>query len=78
MADGVSELVPGDERAWFRKGFSRWLRGHFAKRFHAVRLASGTRAISAHTGTSAHTICGIAIPLAGLLAAFPRLRSLTL
>ena len=45
MADGVSELVPGDERAWFRKGFSRWLRGHFAKRFHAVRLASGTRAM---------------------------------
>jgi 1-acyl-sn-glycerol-3-phosphate acyltransferase len=54
VADGVSELVPGDERAWFRKGFSRWLRGHFAKRFHAVRLASGTRAMfeaaAAHEG----------------------------
>ena len=54
MADGVSELVPGDERAWFRKGFSRWLRGHFGKRFHAVRLASGTRAMfeaaAAHEG----------------------------
>ena len=36
--------------------------------------AAFTRAPSAHSGSSAHTICWMAIPLAGLLAASPRLR----
>ena len=42
MPDGVSELLPADERAWFRKFFGVWLRRQIPKHFHAVRLVRGS------------------------------------
>jgi len=42
VPDGVSELLPATERAWFRKFFGVWLRRQVPKHFHAVRLARGS------------------------------------
>lgn len=39
----MSGILPDEERPRFRALFGRWLRGHFRRRFHAVRLAEGSR-----------------------------------
>ena len=54
MPDGVSELLPATERAWFRKFFGVWLRRQVPKHFHAVRLVRGSAEVlgtmSQHAG----------------------------
>jgi 1-acyl-sn-glycerol-3-phosphate acyltransferase len=50
----VSDIVPADERAWFRDAFQWWLRGFLRRRFHSVLAAPGTLAefaqAAAHDG----------------------------
>lgn len=40
----MSGILPDDDRPRFRSLFARWLRGHIARRFHAVRMTRGSRA----------------------------------